>query len=89
MKVERFVRWLRIPRNLVITTSAGIITVLAAVVFVHYPRSDSSWVKVKSHTFRHAVIDDGINSMNCMSGPWNQCVVGRKLKNGHPNKATN
>lgn len=81
MKLQRFVHWLKIPQNLIMTTSAGVLIVLAAVVFVHYPRSNPSWVKVKTYAFRQAVIDDGIDSMNCMSGPWNECVVGRKIKN--------
>jgi hypothetical protein len=61
-------------KNLAIGASLGVVTLFAVFVLLSYPRANSSWVKVRTHTFKHAVIDDGINPMNCMSGPWNECA---------------
>jgi len=74
MEVSRSVSSPVRRKNVAIGASLGVVALFAAVGFFAYPRADSSWVKVRAHTFRHAVIDDGINSMNCMSGPWNECA---------------
>jgi|GEM_PF-3397581 len=81
MKVDQLVQWIRTRKKVALTASAGALTCIALIVFFTYPKADSSWVRVRTHTFRHAVIDDGINSMNCMSGPWNECAaVGRSRR---------
>jgi hypothetical protein len=80
MQTTRLCKWLCTPKNAAITTSAGVLTILAVVLVVHYPRADSPSAKVRTHTFRHAVIDDGINPMNCMSGPWNECPVSQRVR---------
>ena len=69
----------RAPKKVLVATSAGVVTVIALVVFLNYPpRHNGLSAKPSAHTFRHAVIDNGINPMNCMSGPWNDCAGGQK-----------
>ena len=80
MQVDKFIQWLCVPKHAVITASAGLLSVCALVLLAHYPQSDSSWVRVRTHTFRHTVVEDEINSMNCISGLWNECVEGRQIK---------
>lgn len=77
MEIDQLVEALRARKKLTILASAGTATLIAVVAIFTCWSSDSSWVKVRTHTFRQVVVDDGINSMNCMSGPWNECLKDR------------
>jgi hypothetical protein len=61
-------------RNIAIGASLGFMTVSVAIIMTMPTRPHKHSLKgSRTHTFKHAVIDDGINAMNCMSGPWNEC----------------
>jgi hypothetical protein len=80
MQLDKIIGWLLVPKNAVITASAGFVSICFLILLVHYPPVDSSWVRVRKHTFRKAVTANEINSMNCMSGPWNVCDEQSRIK---------
>jgi len=60
--------------SIAIGASLGIVTISAAMIMALPTRDHKHAIKGgRTHTFKHAVIDDEINSMNCMRGPWNEC----------------
>jgi hypothetical protein len=79
-KGMKVIHWLCVPKHAAITASAGLLSACALVLLSHFPKTDSSWVRVRTHTFRHAVIEHEINPMSCMSGPFNVCVEGGRVK---------
>jgi hypothetical protein len=61
-------------KKIAIGASLGFLTVSVAIIMTMPTRHHKHSLKgSRTHTFKHAVIDDGINAMNCMSGPWNEC----------------